>query len=88
MKKQLTHISVHQTSKVFAILYFILFALFAIPMGIFTALTVGVQEGLLFFAFPFLYGVFMYIMFAILAFFYNLVASSFGGVEFSFKDAE
>lgn len=88
MKKQLSHISVHQTSKVVAVLYFFMFAVVAIPVGIFFLATGDVQDGLLAFGVPFLYGILTYIMFAILAFIYNIVASSVGGVEFSSTDVE
>lgn len=83
MKKQVTNISVHQSSKVIAIIYFVFVAVFAIPWGLYMLFATGMGESLFIFLLPFLYMLLGYIGFAIFAFVYNLVASTFGGVEFS-----
>lgn len=88
MKKQISNISVHQSSKVIAIIYFVFTAVFAIPWGLYMLFTTGMAESLFIFLVPFLYMLLGYIFFAIFAFVYNLVASSFGGVEFSFSGDE
>lgn len=86
MKKQITKFSIHQTSKVFGILYFVFSALIAIPWGIYILATVGAGDALIMFLIPILYLIFGYIGFAIFSFIYNLVASAFGGIEFTIDE--
>ena len=86
MKKQITNISIHQSGKVIAIMYFVFAAVFCIPSGLYIFFSTGAAESLLLILAPFLYALFGYITFAIFAFVYNLVASSFGGIEFSVSE--
>ncbi|NGX42972.1 MAG: hypothetical protein K940chlam7_01262 [Chlamydiae bacterium] len=88
MKKQVSKISIHQSSKVIAILYFILSAIVAIPLGIYILLFHEVAGALCVFLAPFIYLIFFYILFAIFSWLYNLVASSFGGLEFTVTDID
>jgi len=89
MRKQIERISIHQTSKVIALIAFVFSALYAIPASIFMYYMSGGDTS--FFAFL-LFPVFMfiisYIMYVILFFVYNIIASSFGGIEVTFKDVE
>jgi len=55
MKKQIANISIHQSSKVVALLFFVLTALFFIPLGVYVFVTLGAAEGLFLFILPFLY---------------------------------
>jgi ABC-type dipeptide/oligopeptide/nickel transport system permease component len=85
--KQILRFSIHQTSKVFAVIYFLLTAVFAIPIGIYLLVTSGDWvDGLFTFALPFIYALVAYIMIAISCFIYNLIANSFGGIEFTLSD--
>jgi hypothetical protein len=88
MKKQITHVSVHQSSKVFALLYFIIAALFAIPMGILTVMRHEYSDAWVWVAIPFIYMILTYIVMAILFFLYNRVAAYFGGVEYETVEKE
>ena len=93
MKKQITHISGHQTSKVMAFLY-IAFTLPFMLIGLIAFISgtpVESQDGesttnlpwlFLIFA-PLMYGVFGYIFSRLGCFVYNLIAKFFGGFEFT-----
>ena len=88
MKKQVSGISIKQSAKFIAVLYFILSAIFCIPFGIYMIIAYGVQEGgFLLFA-PILYALFSFIFFAFFAFVYNIIADMVGGLEFIVKDVE
>ncbi|MES2307340.1 MAG: hypothetical protein V4507_00620 [Verrucomicrobiota bacterium] len=87
MKKQITRISPHQTSKIVAILYSAVTVIF-IPIGIAVYLAGGKQKslGLFLILAPLIYGVISYLMFGFVCLVYNLVAKRFGGVEFEVKE--
>lgn len=93
MKKQITHISVHQTSKVFSIIYFLVALIIGLLAGVYFLVSgelMGVSSvfgyiGGVFLA-AFLYLIITYILFAISLWFYNFVARSFGGIEFNLED--
>jgi len=88
MKKQIKKFSVHQTSKIIAIANWVVFAIFGIPAG-FLLLAFGQRDSALsIFGMLFFYLVFLYVGTAICAFVYNLVASTFGGIEFVLSDEE
>lgn len=87
MKKQITRVSVAQTSKVAAALYFVItlpFVLLALLflMAVPSASGMGMGKGMLI-AVPFLYALGGFIFTAISALLYNLVASMVGGFEFT-----
>jgi hypothetical protein len=84
MKIQITRISIHQTSKVFAILYFIIVALFTIPAGFYYAFYLSdmINAAALFVA-PLFGLIIYYVVIAIAVALYNLVAKAFGGFEFT-----
>ena len=87
MKKQITRISVHQTSKMIAILYgimgFIALPLLMIPWH---GQDGGKGVSLFILMVPIAHAVFGYLLAAVGCFFYNLVAKTFGGMEFVLID--
>ena len=90
MKKQISRISIAQTSKVIAILYVIfslLYSLIGIPMIIFGGSDVKMM-GYMYLFMPIIMGIFGFIFVALGCWVYNLVAGKFGGVEFEVKDIE
>ena len=88
MKKQISSFSIHQTSKVIAIIYFVFIAIFAIPWGIYLLFAGVGSDSLFIFLLPFLYMLLGYIGMAVFAFVYNLVAGTFGGIEFTISGDE
>ncbi|MGA8165608.1 MAG: hypothetical protein WB791_11430 [Waddliaceae bacterium] len=88
MRKQIAHVSVHQTSKVLAILHLLFSAIIFIPVGLITYFSTGMPEGLVLLIYPVIFAVLAYIMFAINSLFYNWIASYFGGVEVSVNEVE
>jgi len=87
MKKQIKRFSVLQTSKVIAVIYVVMSAIFLIPIGL-IMMMVGSQNnvfpfmgGVMFFVMPLIYGLFAFIGGIIFCFFYNLVAKRTGGIE-------
>jgi hypothetical protein len=88
MKHQVTHISVHQTAKVFALLYAVLGLLFA-PLFLLGGLAdpaSAIPWGLAL-AFPLLYGVMGYVFTALFVALYNAVAGRTGGIEITVRAA-
>lgn len=88
MKKQIQHISVHQTSKVIAILHLLFSAIVLIPIGLITYFSTGMPEGLALLIYPLIYAILTYILFAIYSFFYNWIAFFFGGIEVSVAEVK
>jgi hypothetical protein len=88
MRKQLTNLSIHQTSKIIAILYFLLAVIITIPTSIILYIQLQDPTFFLFLIYPFFMLIMTYISTAILAWFYNLVAKSFGGIEFKLEDQD
>lgn len=86
MKKRISHISVHQSSKVISILYFLITLIFTIPAALLLFIVQGDSSFFLFLAYPFIFAFFTYICTALLLLLYNVVAGSFGGVEFELED--
>ena len=89
MTTPITHVSVHQTSKVVALMYFCFMLLF-VPIGIaFLAFIPSDPQqpqqrfmGLFFLFAPVVYGVIGYLGFALAAWLYNVLAKLVGGIEF------
>lgn len=84
MKKQITRISILQTSKVIAFLYFIFVSIAMIVAGIILSFThpESVQYlGLI--VMPFVYFVFIFIAVAVQALIYNWIVKWVGGIEFT-----
>lgn len=83
MRKQITRISVLQTSKIVTLLY-IVFSLIYVPIG-FLMMFFGGREvkimGLVYIGMPLLMGLLGFIFVAVGALVYNLLAKWVGGVE-------
>lgn len=88
MRKQVTHVSVNQSSKVLASLYAFILFLIVIPYAIFLAYHHQWASALLALIFtPLFYWIVLYLAHAIWFFFYNLIAKRLGGIEFDLNDA-
>ena len=93
MKTQITHVSVHQTSRVVGLMYFFLMLLF-VPVGIaFIAFVPHDPQqpqqrlmGVFFLFAPVLYAVIGYLGFALASLLYNALAKRVGGFEFETAD--
>ncbi len=85
MKHRINRISIHQSSKVVAIVYLSLILLFLIPVGFITFLrgVVAPSEAILYLFAPLLWGAMAYLITALWCWMYNLVTRRVGGVEFS-----
>jgi hypothetical protein len=87
MKKQIKKISIHQTSKVVAIIYLIISAIIYIPMGIIILAQAPHELSWIGFIFaPIFLCIFAYIINAIIFWIYNFIAKRTGGIEFSVQD--
>ncbi len=87
MKKQIKRFSMHQTSKVVSFFYFVVTAIICIPLGIYELI---IDERLLaaeIFAMPFGYWGVIYVVTMGATWLYNLIASSFGGIEVELEDS-
>ena len=84
MKKQIVHVSVLQTSKVFAILYLVV----SLPLILLSVLfsPLGSYSPLMLIAVPFLYALFGFLFTMFGAWIYNRVAKAVGGIEFTTVD--
>ena len=85
MKRQIERVSLHQSSLVIALVYFVLLAIYAL---FFTAigLAAGDYRFLLLLVYPFLGGGLTYLLHLIIFWIYNLIAESFGGIEFTLSE--
>lgn len=84
MKHRITHISVHQTALMVAVLYGLMGLLFVPIFWAMAALNpTEAIPGVVTLLFPVLYAVFGYIFSAVGFIIYNLVAGWIGGVEFT-----
>jgi len=90
MRKQIVHISVHQTSKVIAAMHAAMGAvLFVLPLSLGYWLQGQVLFGvILLFFLPVLFWILMYIGYVIACWFYNLVIPWTGGIEFEAINCE
>jgi hypothetical protein len=89
MRKQVTHLSPHQSAKVVAVLYVVCtlpFALFGVLGLIFGWSTTARFHSAIFIFVPLIYGVIGYILFALFCWVYNHVAQRIGGIEFSVEE--
>jgi ammonia channel protein AmtB len=87
MRRQITRISVGQTSKVIASLYFVVAVVFAVIyfIGI-SAMGTNTFNPMLILLFPIIYGVIIWVVIACMLWVYNQVAPRIGGVEFESVD--
>ena len=90
MKKQITRISILQSSKILVALYVLfgfIYTLVGIPLIIFGGKEMMIM-GVIYAAMPLLMGIFGFIFFALFAAVYNLLAKWLGGVEVVVSDIE
>ena len=87
MRRQITHVSVGQTSKVIASLYFVVAVVIAVIAFIAVSVT-GANNfsPMLILLFPIIYGIVIWLVFALMLSVYNMVAARIGGVEFESVD--
>ncbi len=88
MKKQITRISVLQSSKIVVALYVLmgfLYTLIGIPMLMFGGSGMRVM-GIIYIAMPLIMAILGWVFFAIFAALYNLLAKWLGGVEVEVKE--
>jgi amino acid transporter len=88
MKKQIAHFSLHQTAKILCLVPFVITAVFAIPMGIFTFFSGDKESAFQLFLMPFLIAAFSYVGYVLWGWLYNLLAKRFGGIEFELTDKD
>lgn len=86
MKKQITKFSVHQTSKVLSLMYFFITFVIIVPIALWTYYSTKDSMAFLLFVYPIVGTIVYYILTAIMLWFYNRVAGSFGGIEFDLND--
>ena len=87
MRRQITRISVGQTSKVIASLYFVVAVVIAVIYFVAVSAT-GTKtfSPVLILLFPIIYGIMIWLVFALMLSVYNMVAARIGGVEFESVD--
>jgi hypothetical protein len=88
MKRQITQISVHQSSKVLGVFHFLLSALICMPLAVLAFLLTRKLEYLALVLIPFAYWLLTYGASAMLAWTYNIAAKNFGGVEYNTAEVE
>lgn len=90
MKKQIRHLSIHQTSKVIAAMHAAMLAvLFILPTALGYIFHGYVVLGILcLLIVPWIVWLFIYIGYVIACWFYNLVVPWTGGIEFEMEDAQ
>jgi hypothetical protein len=90
MKKQITAISILQSSKIATALYVLMgfiYTLIGIPMVIFGSSQVRII-GAIYVFMPIIMGIIGFIFFVIFGLVYNVLAKQLGGFEFEVKDIE
>lgn len=90
MKKQITRISILQSSKIIVALYVLfgfIYTLIGIPLIIFGGKDMMIM-GVIYAAMPLIMGILGFIFFALFAAIYNLLAKWLGGVEVVVSDIE
>jgi hypothetical protein len=85
MRKQVKHISVHQSSKVIALLYFLIALIICIPVSAVIFIYGDKTQAVGFLIAPFAYLVVSYILFSFVSWIYNRIANVFGGIEFTIE---
>lgn len=88
MKKQITQVSVQQSSKVFGLFHFLLAALICMPLAVLAFLLTRKLEYLALVLIPFAYWLVSYGLGALIAWVYNISARNFGGIEYETSDID
>ncbi len=85
MKKQITHVSLFQTAKVIAALYFVISAIFSVLAFVFSMFAPNRAPfgAVMLLIAPFLYAFFGFVFAIVGAWIYNQIARFIGGVEFT-----
>ena len=87
MRRQITRVSVGQTSKVIASIYFVVAVVIAIIAFITVSATGSTAYSpMLILLFPVIYGIIIWLVFALMLSVYNMIAARLGGVEFESVD--
>jgi len=87
MRRQITRVSVGQTSMVIASLYFVIAIVIAVIAFIAVSVTgANSVSPLLILLFPIIYGVVIWLVLALMLSVYNMIAARIGGVEFESVD--
>jgi hypothetical protein len=89
MKKQVTRISILQSSKIVTALYVLMgfiYTLIGVPMIVFATTPAVRYIGVLYALMPVVMAVFGFVFFVIFAAVYNALAQWLGGIEFELKD--
>lgn len=88
MRKQITNLSIHQSSKVLAILNFLIVFLYVVPLSLFLYFNSSDPSSFGLLVLPFFTLIMSYIGYVIVLWLYNFVAGSFGGIEVELGDTE
>jgi len=88
MKKQITEISVQQSSKLIGVLQFLVTSLICMPLAILAFLMTRKIEWLGIVFIPFAIWVVSYVFSFVLVWGYNIAAKSFGGLEYYTSEVE
>lgn len=86
MKKQISKFSVFQTSKIIALLFMVTSAIIFWPMAIVSLFNGEIQLAFVCLISPFLYFFGLFIFYVVFFWIYNIVAGTFGGIEFTLED--
>ncbi len=86
MKKQITNISILQSSKVLAIVGALVSAVYAVPIGLITLFTHEKEVGVFLLLQPLFHLILGFIAAAISFFIYNKVTAYIGGIELNTED--
>ncbi|MHA7111767.1 hypothetical protein ACRTDU_16665 [Sunxiuqinia elliptica] len=87
MMKRIKRFNVWQTAKVVALMYFLIIAIFMIPLGLIGSIAGGLFDsafpfgGIMLIFLPFVYGVIIFLITALGCALYNLVSGWVGGIE-------
>lgn len=92
MKKQITRISILQSSKIVTVLYFLFGLIYWIPAAVILAQSGGNMErvmgGVLLLGMPVVMAIAGFLIFGLVCAVYNLLAKVVGGIEFEVKEVE
>ena len=88
MKKQVTYISVHPSSRLLGLLYFLISAMVCVPSAILSFLLTRNVELLAILLIPFVFWLLGYVSSAMFAWIYNFAAKQCGGFEYYTREVE
>ena len=90
MKKQITRVSILQSSKIVTALYLIMGLIYTIPGALMIIFASGQFRimGIVYCAMPVIMAIFGFLLFVIFAALYNLLAKRLGGIEYETTEIE